>query len=66
MGALDAMKMSFAACLKNMLPFLLYGVIFFGLAIVATVPLLLGWLALGPVISITVYTAYRDIFFKPR
>jgi uncharacterized membrane protein len=66
MGALDAMKMSFAACLKNMLPFLLYGVIFFGLAIVATVPLLLGWLALGPVISITVYTAYRDVYFKPR
>jgi uncharacterized membrane protein len=66
MGALDSMKMSFAACLKNMLPFLLYGVIFFGLAIVATLPLLLGWLALGPVISITVYTAYRDIFFKPR
>jgi len=66
MGALDAMKMSFAGCLKNILPFLLYGVIFFGLAIVATLPLLLGWLALGPVISITVYTAYRDVYFKPR
>ena len=66
MGALDSMKMSFAACLKNILPFLLYGVIFFALAIVATLPLLLGWLALGPVISITVYTTYRDIFFKPR
>ena len=66
MGALDSMKMSFAACLSNLLPFLLYGVIFLALAIVATLPLLLGWLALGPVISITVYTAYRDIFFKPR
>ena len=61
-----AMKASFHGCLKNILPFLLYGVIFFGLAIVATLPLLLGWLALGPVISITVYTAYRDVFFKPR
>ena len=66
MGALDSMKMSFAACLKNIVPFLLYGVIFFALAIVATLPLLLGWLALGPVISITVYTTYRDVFFKPR
>jgi uncharacterized membrane protein len=66
MGAWDAMKMSFVSCLRNLLPFLLYGVIFFGLAIVATLPLLLGWLALGPVISITVYTSYRDIYFKPR
>jgi uncharacterized membrane protein len=66
MSALDSMKMSFAACLKNILPFLLYSVIFVGLAIVASLPLLLGWLVLGPVVSITVYTAYRDVFFKPR
>jgi uncharacterized membrane protein len=66
MGALDSMKMSFAACLKNILPFLLFSAIFVALAIVATLPILLGWLVLGPVVSITVYTAYRDIFFKPR
>jgi uncharacterized membrane protein len=66
MGALDSMKMSFAGCLKNILPFLLFSAIFVALAIVATLPILLGWLVLGPVVSITVYTAYRDIFFKPR
>ena len=65
-GAVEAMKGSFSGCLKNILPFLVYGVILFVLMIVASVPLLLGWLVLGPVISITVYTAYRDVFFKPR
>jgi uncharacterized membrane protein len=60
---LQAVKTSFAACLKNILPFLLYGVILFALAIVASIPFLLGWLVLGPVLAASVYTAYRDIFY---
>ena len=59
---LEAMKTSFRGCLKNLLPFLLYGVIVCVLAIVATIPLLLGWLALGPVFAASFYTSYRDIF----
>jgi len=66
MGPLDAMKMSFAGCLRNILPFLVYGLVGFGLAIAATIPLFLGWLVLGPVVSASLYTAYRDIYFKPR
>ena len=34
--------------------------------IVATLPLMLGWLALGPVLAASIYTAYRDIYLKPR
>ena len=65
-GALDAMKGSFTGCLRNILPFLVYGVIMFVLMIVASVPLGLGWLVLGPVLAASLYTAYKDIYFKPR
>lgn len=62
-GVGDALKVSFVASLKNFVPFLVYGAVFVGLAIVASVPLMLGWLALGPTIVASVYTAYRDIFY---
>jgi len=58
-----ALKASFYACLKNILTFLVYGVIMLGLAIVASIPFGLGWLVLGPVLIASIYTAYRDIFF---
>jgi len=63
LDTIPALKASFAACLKNIVPFLLYGVILFALAIVALIPLGLGWLVLGPVVAASVYTAYRDIFY---
>lgn len=62
-GALDAMKESFTGCLRNIVPFLLYGIIAMVLAIVASIPLALGWLVLGPVLAASMYTAYRDIYF---
>ena len=65
-GAFDAMKASFTGCLRNILPFLLYSVVLFVLSIVASLPLLLGWLVLGPVFAASVYTSYRDIYLKPR
>jgi uncharacterized membrane protein len=57
-----AMVMSFRGCLKNFAPFLVYGAIGLGLAIVASIPLLLGWLVLYPVTMATVYASYCDIF----
>jgi uncharacterized membrane protein len=63
MDAIEALKASFFACLKNILSFLVYGIIMFVLAIVAAIPLGLGWLVLAPVLIASVYTAYRDIFF---
>ena len=59
-----AMKASFAGCLKNILPFLLYGVITLIASAIASVPLGLGWLVLFPLLFLSVYTAYRDIYFE--
>jgi len=64
LGAWGAMKASFAGCLKNMLPFLLYGVIALVAGAIASVPLFLGWLVLVPVLAASVYTAYKDIYFE--
>jgi uncharacterized membrane protein len=64
-GALEAMKESFTGCLRNIVPFLVYGVIGLALAVLASIPLGLGWLVMGPVFVISIYTAYRDVFFRP-
>ncbi len=63
LGIGDAIKTSFSACLRNIVPFLVYGLILLGLAIVASIPFLLGWLLLGPTLAASVYAAYRDIFY---
>src|SRR5204863_82341 len=39
------------------------GVILLGFAVLASIPLCLGWLVLGPVIGASIYTSYRDIYF---
>jgi hypothetical protein len=58
----DAMKASFFACLRNIVPFLLYGIILTVLCVVAAIPLGLGFLVLGPVAIASIYAGYRDIF----
>lgn len=63
-GIIEAMKLSFMGCLKNILPFLIYGIVGFVLMIVATIPLGLGWLILAPVFLGTVYAGYKDIFLE--
>jgi uncharacterized membrane protein len=62
--AFPAMRMSFLACLKNFLPFLLYGIVLTVLAVIATLPLLLGWLVLSPVMWASMYASYRDMFVQ--
>jgi uncharacterized membrane protein len=62
-GAVEAMKESFSGCLRNIVPFLFYGVILMVLGVVASIPVGLGWLVLGPVMAASIYTAYRDIYF---
>ena len=64
MGVAAAMKASFIGCLKNVLPFLLYGVIAIVAGVIASLPFGLGWLVLGPVLTASVYTSYRDIYFR--
>jgi uncharacterized membrane protein len=58
----EAMRLSFAASVKNLVPFLLYGLIYIVASIVASIPLGLGWLLLGPLTMLTVYVSYKDVF----
>ncbi|WP_163833087.1 BPSS1780 family membrane protein [Spartinivicinus ruber] len=64
MGAWPAMVMSFKGCLRNILPFLVYGIFMFVMAIIAAIPLLLGYLVLMPVMYASIYTAYKSIYIK--
>ena len=64
-GAVEAMKESFTGCLRNVVPFLVYGVAGLALAVLASIPFGLGWLVLGPVFVASIYTGYRDIYFRP-
>ena len=61
-GAVEAMQESFFGCLKNILPFLVYGIVGLVLGVLASIPLGLGWLVLGPVLAASVYTSYKDIY----
>jgi uncharacterized membrane protein len=60
----EAMKASFFVCLKNFVPFLVYGLVMLVLGILACIPLFLGWLVLAPVMYASVYTSYKDMFFR--
>ncbi|HEX7328260.1 MAG TPA: BPSS1780 family membrane protein [Casimicrobiaceae bacterium] len=57
-----ALRASFSASWVNIGAFLLYSVIGIGLAIVASIPLLLGWLVLGPMTAASAYAGWRTIF----
>ena len=59
---LDAMKQSFYASLKNFGPMTLYGIIVIVLMVLASIPLMLGWLVLGPVLIGSAYGLYKDVF----
>jgi uncharacterized membrane protein len=62
MTAKDAMKLSFNACLKNMLPFFLYGLIFMVLLILAIIPFGIGLIVVVPMMMTSLYTSYADVF----
>lgn len=62
-SALSAMKLSFVGCLKNIVPFLIYGILLLVLMFVAAIPLGLGLLVVIPVMYASMYTAYRDIYY---
>jgi uncharacterized membrane protein len=59
---LHALAKSFAASWRNFGAFLLYGLIYIGLALAATIPAGLGWLVLGPMLAGSCYAGWRTIF----
>ncbi len=62
MPAVPAMKLSFAACWRNLLPFTVYGFVILVLWFLASIPLLLGLLIVLPVVLCSIYASYKDIF----
>jgi hypothetical protein len=62
MSAIDAIKWSFYACIANIIPFLIYGLVLMGLSMLLPFTLFLGVIVLIPVMIISIYTAYEDIF----
>lgn len=62
MKAVDAMRLSFFACLRNVVPFLLYGAISAVLLLLAMLPLGLGLLIMIPTMTASLYVSYKDIF----
>lgn len=62
---MSALRKSFDASLRNIGAFLLYSVIYIGLAIVASIPVGLGWLVLGPMVAGSCYAGWRTIFGAP-
>lgn len=64
MSATQAMQASVKGSFKNVLAGLVGMLSYIVLAIAATIPIGLGWLILFPVLMLTVYVAYRDIFIE--
>ncbi len=62
MGAIDAIKHSFGGAWKNLLPFVIFMLIYAALSIVAAIPFGLGFLVLLPVVTAANYCSYKDIF----
>lgn len=59
---ISALKESFFAVAANWAPFVVFGLIYIVLAILASIPFMLGWLVLLPVMFAAGYTAYCDVF----
>ena len=58
----DAAKASFAACMKNVVAFLVFGVIYIVAAIIASIPFGLGWLVLVPLLALCAHFSYKEVF----
>jgi uncharacterized membrane protein len=61
-SALDGLRMGFSAAFRNLLPLLVFILVTIPLALLASLPLLLGWFVLGPVLLCLLYAEYRDLF----
>lgn len=57
-----AMKLSLQAFTRNVAAMFVYGMAFLLLAILASMPMMLGWLILMPMVFTTMYASFCDIF----
>ena len=61
-----AMQRSFFACLKNFIPFQVYGITLIVLTILSLMPYGIGLVILIPTIFASIYVSYKDIFLAER
>ena len=59
-----ALALSFSGCMKSFLPMTLYGLLIFIFLVVALIPFMLGLLVFMPVMAISVYTSFKDIYLS--
>ncbi len=62
LSPVPALKASLRAFWRNIMPLTVYSLLLLPLAILASLPMMLGWLILLPVIITSMYVAYRDLF----
>ena len=62
MPPVAAMQTSFFACLRNFIPFQLYGLVLIILVIICAMPYGIGLVVLIPTIFASIYVSYKDIF----
>ncbi|NJM10817.1 MAG: hypothetical protein HC889_01860 [Synechococcaceae cyanobacterium SM1_2_3] len=65
-NAWPAAQDSIAACWINMLPLLVFGLVYLGLIMVAAIPLGFGFLILFPVTVCAAYASYQEVFAEVR
>ena len=59
---MEAMKSSAHASIINTIPLLVFGIVYVVLAVIAAIPIGLGFLVLGPVTAGALYASYQDIY----
>ena len=62
LGPVEALKESFVGCMRNIVPFLVYGIVMLFFAILAAIPFGLGYLVWVPLAISSTYAAYRGIY----
>jgi uncharacterized membrane protein len=59
---IEAMRLSFFACVKNIVAFQIYAFFLIVLTVIATIPYGLGLFVLVPTLFASIYASYQDIF----
>ncbi len=65
LSPIPALKASLQAFLHNVLALTVYGLLLLPFAMLASMPMMLGWLLLLPVIITSMYAIYSDLFPTP-
>ncbi len=62
LNAVESIKASLLGCIRNLWPLTVFSLWILLWAILATIPIGLGWIVLLPVLILSGYTGYRDIY----